>query len=107
MSVYNTDRMNKEELAMGMEQYKLETHPKSNPAAIIQGEKYRIKLVGTHNIPPRHAFVIQNKMPMGEIDTRLLKLYSEEPLLMSEVVKDDAELLFLDTWLTELFSKLE
>ena len=44
-------------------------------------------------------------MPMGEIDTRLLKLYSEEPLLMSEVVKDDAELLFLDTWLTELFSK--
>ena len=30
---------------MEMEQYKLETHPKSNPAAIIQGDKYRITIL--------------------------------------------------------------
>ena len=30
---------------MGMEQYKLETHPKSNPKAIIQGDKYRITIL--------------------------------------------------------------
>ena len=40
---------------------------------------------------------------MGEIDTQLLKLYDEEPLLLSEVVQDDAELLILDTWLMETF----
>ena len=40
---------------------------------------------------------------MGEIDTQLLKLYDEEPLLLSEVVQDDAELLMLDTWLMETF----
>ncbi|MBR4964516.1 MAG: hypothetical protein IKZ32_04085 [Alistipes sp.] len=40
---------------------------------------------------------------MGEIDTRILNLYAEEPLLINEVAQDDAELLFLDTWLTDLF----
>lgn len=41
---------------------------------------------------------------MGEIDTRLLKLYDEEPLFLSEVVQNDAELLMLDTWLMETLS---
>ena len=40
-------------------------------------------------------------MPMGDIDTQLLKLYTEEELLLNEVVQDDAELLMLDTWLIE------
>ena len=40
---------------------------------------------------------------MSEIDPRTLQLYSEEDLLMNDVVKDDAELLFLDTYLTDLF----
>ena len=40
---------------------------------------------------------------MGEIDTRLLKLYDEESLFLSEVIKNDAELLLLDTWLMETF----
>ena len=45
-------------------------------------------------------------MPMGEIDTQLLKLYADEQLLLNEVVQDDAELLLLDTWLIEtLFTK--
>ena len=43
-------------------------------------------------------------MPMGEIDTRLLKLYDEESLFLSEVIQDDAELLLLDTWLMETLS---
>ena len=38
---------------------------------------------------------------MGDIDTQLLKLYTEEELLLNEVVQDDAELLMLDTWLIE------
>lgn len=38
---------------------------------------------------------------MGDIDTQLLKLYTEEELLLNEVVQDDAELLMLDTWLME------
>ena len=42
-------------------------------------------------------------MPMGDIDTQLLKLYTEEELLLNEVVQDDAELLMLDTWLIETF----
>ena len=43
---------------------------------------------------------------MGEIDTQLLKLYDNEPLFLSEVIQDDAELLLLDTWLMEtLFTK--
>ncbi len=40
---------------------------------------------------------------MSEIDPRTLQLFSEEDLLMNDVVKDDAELLFLDTYLTDLF----
>ena len=40
---------------------------------------------------------------MSEIDPRTLQLYSEEHLLMNDVVQDDAELLFLDTYLTDLF----
>ena len=40
-------------------------------------------------------------MPMGEIDTQLLKLYAEEELFLSDVIKDDAELLLLDSWLME------
>ena len=40
---------------------------------------------------------------MSEIDPRTLQLYSEERLLMNDVVQDDAELLFLDTYLTDLF----
>lgn len=40
---------------------------------------------------------------MGEIDNRTLKLYSEEDMLLNDVVKDDHELLLLDTYLTDLF----
>ena len=38
---------------------------------------------------------------MGDIDTQILKLYAEDDLFLSEVIKDDAELLLLDTWLAE------
>lgn len=41
---------------------------------------------------------------MGDIDSRILQLYSEEDMLMNDVVKDDHELLFLDTYLSDLFS---
>lgn len=41
---------------------------------------------------------------MGEIDTQLLKLYTDEALFLSEVIQDDAELLLLDTWLMETMS---
>ena len=40
---------------------------------------------------------------MSEIDPRTLNLYSEEHLLMNDVVQDDVDLLFLDTYLTDLF----
>ena len=40
---------------------------------------------------------------MSEIDERVLRLYSEENLLLQSVVQEDAELLFLDTYLTDLF----
>lgn len=40
---------------------------------------------------------------MSEIDERVLRLYSEEDLLLQSVVQEDAELLFLDTYLTDLF----
>ena len=40
---------------------------------------------------------------MSEIDPRTLQLYSEEHLLMDDVVQGDAELLFLDTYLTDIF----
>ena len=42
-------------------------------------------------------------MPMGEIDNRTLQLYSEEELLMNDVVQGDPELMFLDTYLTDIF----
>ena len=40
---------------------------------------------------------------MGEIDNRTLKLFSEENMLLNDVVQDDVELLFLDTYLTDIF----
>ena len=40
---------------------------------------------------------------MSEFDPRTLQLYSEEHLLLNDVVKEDADLLFLDTYLTDLF----
>ena len=42
---------------------------------------------------------------MGEIDTQFLKLYAEEELFLSEVIKDDAELLLLDSWLMDRLDK--
>ena len=44
-------------------------------------------------------------MPMGDIDTQILKLYAEDDLFISEVVQDDAELLMLDNWLIETLGK--
>ena len=40
---------------------------------------------------------------MGEIDNRTLNLYSEEDLLFKNVAQQDHELLYLDTYLTDLF----
>ena len=40
---------------------------------------------------------------MSEFDPRTLQLYSEVDLLMNDVVQDDVDLLFLDTYLTDLF----
>ena len=40
---------------------------------------------------------------MSELDPRTLQLFSEEQLLMNEVVQEDVDLLFLDTYLTDLF----
>ena len=40
---------------------------------------------------------------MGEIDNRTLKLFSEEDLLLNDVVSGDNELLFLDSYLTDIF----
>lgn len=40
---------------------------------------------------------------MGEIDNRTLNLYSEEDLLFNNVAQQDHELLYLDTYLTDLF----
>lgn len=42
-------------------------------------------------------------MPMGEIDNRILKLFGEEDMLLNDVVQGDNELLFLDTYLTDIF----
>ena len=53
----------------------------------------------------RTAFYYQNRTPMGEIDTQFLKLYAEEELFLSEVIKDDAELLLLDSWLMDRLDK--
>ncbi len=40
---------------------------------------------------------------MSEIDERVLRLYSEDDMLLQSVVQEDAELLFLDTYLTDIF----
>ncbi len=40
---------------------------------------------------------------MGEIDNRTLQLYSEEDLLINDVAQQDHELMFLDTYLTDIF----
>lgn len=40
---------------------------------------------------------------MGEIDNRTLKLFGEESMLLGDVVQDDVELLFLDTYLVDIF----
>ena len=40
---------------------------------------------------------------MGEIDHRILNQYSEEDLFLSEVVQNDHELLYLDSYLSDLF----
>lgn len=40
---------------------------------------------------------------MSELDPLTLKLFSEEHLLLNDVVQEDAELLFLDTYLTDIF----
>lgn len=42
---------------------------------------------------------------MGDIDTQILRLYADDDLLISEVIKDDAELLMLDSWLMETLGK--
>ena len=39
---------------------------------------------------------------MGEIDNRTLKLFSEEDLLLNDVVAGDHELLFLDSYLMDI-----
>lgn len=39
---------------------------------------------------------------MGEIDNRVIKLFSEEDMLLNDVIQDDNELLFLDTYLTDI-----
>lgn len=41
---------------------------------------------------------------MVELDTRTLQLFSEEHLLLNDVVKEDVDLLFLDTYLIDLFN---
>lgn len=40
---------------------------------------------------------------MGEIDNRLIKLFSEEDMLLNDVVQGDNELLFLDSYLMDIF----
>ena len=40
---------------------------------------------------------------MGEIDEKTLQLYSEEELLLNDVIQNDADLLYLDTYLTDIF----
>ena len=40
---------------------------------------------------------------MGEIDNRTLQLFSEEDMLMNDVIQGDHELMFLYTYLTDIF----
>lgn len=42
-------------------------------------------------------------MPMGNIDNRTLQLFSEEDLLLNDIFQGDHELMFLDTYLTDIF----
>lgn len=49
----------------------------------------------------------KNVLPMSELDPRTLQLYSEEEMLYNSVVQEDSELLFLDTFLTDLFKSKE
>lgn len=41
---------------------------------------------------------------MGEIDNRTLQLASDEALLLSDVIAGDHELLFLDSYLMDIFN---
>lgn len=40
---------------------------------------------------------------MEEIDNRTLQLFSEEDLLLNDLYQGDHELMFLDTYLTDIF----
>jgi hypothetical protein len=40
---------------------------------------------------------------MDEIDNRTLQLFSEEDLLLSDLFQGDHELMFLDTYLSDIF----
>ena len=40
---------------------------------------------------------------MEEIDNRTLQLFSEEDLLLNDLYQGDYELMFLDTYLTDIF----
>ena len=44
---------------------------------------------------------------MGEIDEKTLQLYSEEELLLNDVIQNDADLLYLDTYLTDIFKSYQ
>lgn len=44
-----------------------------------------------------------NRVPMEEIDNRTLQLFSEEDLLLNDLYQGDHELMFLDTYLTDIF----
>ena len=40
---------------------------------------------------------------MEEIDNRTLQLFSEEDLLLNDLYQGDHELMFLDTYLSDIF----
>lgn len=46
---------------------------------------------------------LNNIVPMEEIDNRTLQLFSEEDLLLNDLYQGDHELMFLDTYLTDIF----
>jgi hypothetical protein len=46
---------------------------------------------------------LNNRVPMEEIDNRTLQLFSEEDLLLNDLYQGDHELMFLDTYLTDIF----
>jgi hypothetical protein len=49
----------------------------------------------------------KNVLPMSELDPRTLQLYSEEEMLLNTVIQEDSDLLFLDTYLTDLCKSKE